>query len=58
MNIMEEKIKTLYKVYVRGGNHVFVAADSQQEAVEKAAEAFATESPTRFSIEYIGEVYV
>ena len=55
---MESKITNLYKVYAKGWNSpAYVAADFQQEAVEKVAESNDTENKFHFTVEYVGEVF-
>ena len=36
----------------------YVAADSQQEAIDKVAESYETENRFHFNVEYISDVYV
>lgn len=56
---METNIKNLYKVYARGWNSpAYVAAESQQEAIDKVAEDYTTENKAHFNVEYVSEVYV
>ena len=56
---MESNIKNLYKVYARGWNSpVYVAAESQQEAIDKVAEDYTTDNKTHFNVEYVSDVYV
>lgn len=57
--IMESKITNLYKVYAKGWNSpAYVAADFQQDAVEKVAESNDTENKFHFTVEYVGEVFI
>ena len=56
---MESKVKNLYRVRGKGWNApCYVAADSQQEAVDMAGETNETENKFRLSVEYVDEVYV
>ena len=56
---METNIKNLYKVYARSWNTpAYVAAESQQEAIDKVAEDYTTENKAHFNVEYVSEVYV
>ena len=56
---METNIKNLYKVYARGWNSpAYVAAESQQEAIDKVAEDYTTENKAHFNVEYVSEVYI
>ena len=56
---MESKVKNLYRVRGKGwSNPCYVAADSQQEAVDKVGETDETENKFRLSVEYVDEVYV
>jgi hypothetical protein len=56
---MEANLTNLYKVYMKNWNSpAFVAADSQQEAIDKVAEDYATENKYHFTVEYVSDVYV
>ena len=56
---MESSIKNLYKVYARSWNSpAYVAAESQQEAIDKIAVDYETENKTHFNVEYVSDVYV
>ena len=56
---MEPKTKNLYRVRGKGwSNPCYVAADSQQEAVDKIGEAYESENKFRLSVEYVDDVYI
>ena len=56
---MESKVKNLYRVREKGwSDPCYVAADSQQEAVDKIGEAHETSNKSRLSVEYVDEVYI
>ena len=56
---MENKAKNLYRVRGKGwSTPCYVAADSQQEAVEKIGETDETENKFHLTVEYVDEVYV
>lgn len=56
---METTTTNLYKVYAKGWNApAFVAAENQQQAVDKVAPYYETEQPDKFNVEYISEVIV
>ena len=56
---MESKVKNLYRVRGKGWNApCYVAADSQQEAVDMAGETDETENKFHLTVEYVDEVYV
>ena len=51
--------KHLYKVYAKGWNSkTYVAADNQQQAVEKVANAYEGEDPSKMTVEYIDEIII
>lgn len=57
--IMEPKTKNLYRVRGKGwSNPCYVAADSQQEAVDKIGETYESENKFHLSVEYVDDVYV
>lgn len=50
-------IQNLYKIFAKGLDFpLYVAANTQQEAVDKAATAYDTEDKYKFIVEYIAEV--
>lgn len=56
---MESKVKNLYRVRGKGwSNPCYVAADSQQEAVDKIGVIYETENKFRLTVEYVDEVYM
>ena len=55
---MEQQVKNLYMVWAKGWtSRNYVAANSQQEAVEKIAAMYDDIDMTRLNVEYIAEVY-
>jgi hypothetical protein len=54
---MEIKTSNLYKVSYDGWR-VYVAAECQQEAIDKVAEDYATEDRLHFNVEWVSVVYV
>lgn len=58
---METKELNLYKVYAKGWNSpAYVAAENQQQAVDKVAPYYDTEfqSKEHLNIEYVAEIIV
>jgi hypothetical protein len=56
---METKKLNLYKVYAKGWNSpAYVAAENQQQAIEKVIPYYDTEFPERINIEYVAEIIV
>jgi len=56
---MEANIKNLYKIHLENKNsYIYVAADSQQEAIDKVADKFDTENKFHFSVSFIDEIFV
>ena len=57
--IMETKETNLYKVYAKGWNApAYVAADNQQEAVDKVAPYYDTENPDHLTVEFVADMIV
>jgi hypothetical protein len=57
--MMETKELNLYKVYAKGWNSpAHVAAENQQQAVEKVAPYYESEIPERMNIEFVAEIIV
>ena len=59
----EEEMKTkesnLYKVKMDGWNsHVYVAAENQQQAVDKVAPVYEIVSPEKATIQYVGDIII
>ena len=56
---METKELNLYKVYAKGWNTpAYVAAENQQQAIEKVAPYYETETPEHFNIDYVDSIIV
>ena len=56
---METKETNLYKVYAKGWNApAYVAADIQQEAVDKVAPYYDTENPDHLTVEFVADMIV
>ena len=56
---METKELTLYKVYAKGWNQpAYVAAENQQQAIEKVTPYYDMELPERMNIEYVSDIIV
>ena len=56
---METKETNLYKVYAKGWNApAYVAADNQQEAVDKVAPDYDTENPDHLTVEFVADMIV
>ena len=56
---METKDLNLYKVYAKGWNSpAYVAAENQQQAIEKVAPFHKTECPEHMNVEYVAYVTV
>ena len=56
---MESKVKNLYRVRGKGwSTPCYVAADSQQEAVDKIEESYQTDNKFHLTVEYVDEVYL
>lgn len=56
---MEPKIQNLYKVFERSiSRNIYVAAESQQEAVDKVAIEYELENKYQLSVDYVSEVVI
>lgn len=56
---METRELNLYKVSKRGWNApAYVAAENQQQAVDKVAPYYAEENPNQMNVEYVSGVVV
>jgi hypothetical protein len=56
---METKELNLYKVYAKGWNQAaYVAAENQQQAIEKTAPYYDTEFPEHMNIEWVADIIV
>ena len=56
---METKETNLYKVYAKGWNSpAYVAADNQQEAVDKVAPYYDTENHDHLTVEFVADMIV
>lgn len=56
---MEIKELNLYKVWAKGWNSpVYVAAENQQQAIEKILPYYEPDFPERMNVEWVNEVYV
>lgn len=57
---MMETVETnLYKVYAKGWNSpAYVAADNQQQAVDKVAPYYENETPEHLTVEYVADIIV
>lgn len=56
---METKELNLYKVYAKGWNTpAYVAAVNQQQAIDKVAPYYETETPEHFNIDYVDSIIV
>jgi hypothetical protein len=57
--MMETKELNLYKVYAKGWNiPAYVAAENQQQAIEKVSPYYDTENPAHMNIEYVADIIV
>jgi len=57
--MMETKELNLYKVYAKGWNApAYVAAENQQQAVDKVAPYYETEKPEHLTVEYVANIIV
>lgn len=56
---MDTKEMNLYKVYAKCWNSpAFVAANTQQEAVDKVAPYYENEEPSHMTVEYMADIIV
>lgn len=56
---MKTKESNLYKVKMDGWNSaVYVAAENQQQAVEKVAPYYEIEEPEKATIQYVGDIII
>ena len=56
---METKDLNLYKVYAKGWNSpAYVAAENQQQAIEKVAPFYEMGCPEHMNVEYVANVIV
>lgn len=56
---METKELNLYKVYAKGWNSpAYVAAENQQQAIEKVAPYYEQEDANHMNIEYVADIIV
>lgn len=56
---METRETNLYKVYGKGWNSpAYVAAENQQEAVDKVAPYYETETPEHLNVDYVDGLIV
>ena len=56
---METKELNLYKVYAKGWNQpAYVAAENQQQAVDKVAPYYSTDYPEHMTVEYVADIIV
>ena len=56
---METKEMHLYKVYAKGWNiPVYVAADNQQQAVDKVSPYYNDLDPRRYSVDFVDGIIV
>lgn len=56
---METKELNLYKVWAKGWNSAeYVAAENQQQAIDKTAPYYETEHPDHMNIEYVANIIV
>lgn len=56
---METKELNLYKVYAKGWNApAYVAAENQQQAIDKIAPYYDPECPEHMNIEYVADIIV
>lgn len=59
METMETKEMHLYKVYAKGWNTpVYVAADNQQQAVDKVSPYYNDLDPRRYSVDFVDGIIV
>ncbi len=57
--MMETKELNLYKVYAKGWNTpAYVAAVNQQQAVDKVAPYYETETPEYMNVDYVDSIIV
>ena len=56
---METKELNLYKVYAKGWNSpAYAAAENQQQAIEKVAPYYETETPEHMNVDYVADIIV